>query len=1253
MQTSQQITRIRHLLNNKSLSFIIGAGFSKNMSDKFVDWGGLLKPIVKELYNIDDDKDVWHKIEEIGYLGIAEEYVRRKGYHEAIDVYIEQHTPIIIRKGNSDELNEEDEAKYIVMQNNEEVDIADITCHKLLFDLGVKNIFTFNYDNCLDIIGNTEEADKLLYLIRQVQTKLYSLEQIRFESNNYDPENLSNKGKTSSVQESIAATSPIISTIDFDTFIDRLKDQFPTLSILNERFTDNTVFHDKIEDEIAQKKEELSSLQRQRESYYQLISSSGMLSLTDGKKNIFKLHGTIRLNEQNEYGFDGDSHCNYIITANDYIDYPIKHEPFVDYMKISLLKGSFCIMGFSGNDPNFLSWMSWVKEVIDKNPEIKTELSQENSARFFYIHSEDNPLSEDTRLLLKNHYIEYVELSKIFNGNSHKERIIQFLEFLSPKTSHFQKIKKTWNNINKHLTPIQYSKENWDVSPIYEDIEFIYNSHDINRIPVQNSLDNLNRNQILSVLHRKFNTKWDLASEQEIKLAFSALRDELLIPSHYFEEDEYKNLLQKFQNTLFDDLVYLLQKERALCNGNLTYLGQSSSPFMQIWKNLYGFNFKEAKKLLDLWKPSNDSPLDKVRKLMFKAILSEDVFEQISPLTNRDLYISVQDYINALELLPLISRRYRTLKDGGMSNIFDFSDEIDQLQTDCPYVKTTNYIVNKLIEKVKGYRKPIPFGNKSQSFTFGHSNPEFVASFKILSIFFELCRPLYISNIILFPVEKWNLICENLYRDYPYPCLFYSLQYHSSKLTTSICQKILYCDDLKDELPRIVKSLFSALRQKECPENYRQSIMQALPILLIGVDSTRWNKDFRFFFNKLKPYDLKTRKYDDRNYMHEDFYKLISFGLTWTSDKDFKIKVISDILNSRENIGDWENSLIINALHSLDEEDLLSSQYIDNIRQGILWLCENGNKPAQIYIILNLIKLVDKETVQKCLESLPTSLIESDCTLMKAIPNYIQPNSPLIPRIKGIILNSHFLWSNGIINGDMSVGGSFLDIADISSKIDCTNDELLHIWNKMKLSLSQIQKECNKRSDNESLFFLSHFDGILDEMKLFVENNSFKAISKEEYDRIHDIIIKLRISVSSKTSHNISELLIEDHTNDAISMLVDVKPEKRFTEFQSEYILLANKIVLKQSQYLNSCMKHFSWIVGTYSDMIPRVIFKPILEYILISYTPYFNGETSWDISYAKKDEFEKGLLKIYSTFRNWGGKNSFWESYKPRFVNV
>ena len=35
-----------------------------------------------------------------------------------------------------------------------------------------------------------------------------------------------------------------------------------------------------------------------------------------------------------------------------------------------------------------------------------------------------------------------------------------------------------------------------------------------------------------------------------------------------------------------------------------------------------------------------------------------------------------------------------------------------------------------------------------------------------------------------------------------------------------------------------------------------------------------------------------------------------------------------------------------------------------------------------------------------------------------------------------------------------------------------------------------------------------------------------------------------------------------------------------------------------------------------------------------------------------KKEDFEKGLMKIYNAFRNWDGINSFWQSYKPRFIN-
>ena len=48
-------------------------------------------------------------IQERGYLGTASEYVRRKGYHEAIDNYIEKNMPYLKKVNN--------EPGYVVVLN--------------------------------------------------------------------------------------------------------------------------------------------------------------------------------------------------------------------------------------------------------------------------------------------------------------------------------------------------------------------------------------------------------------------------------------------------------------------------------------------------------------------------------------------------------------------------------------------------------------------------------------------------------------------------------------------------------------------------------------------------------------------------------------------------------------------------------------------------------------------------------------------------------------------------------------------------------------------------------------------------------------------------------------------------------------------------------------------------------------------------------------------------------------------------------
>src|SRR5690625_6772711 len=60
---------------------------------------------------------------------------------------------------------------------------------------------------------------------------------------------------------------------------------------------------------------------------------------------IIKLHGSIPDKKP------------YIISEEDYRTYPTKYAPLVNTVQQSMLETQLCLLGFSGDDPNFLSWI--------------------------------------------------------------------------------------------------------------------------------------------------------------------------------------------------------------------------------------------------------------------------------------------------------------------------------------------------------------------------------------------------------------------------------------------------------------------------------------------------------------------------------------------------------------------------------------------------------------------------------------------------------------------------------------------------------------------------------------------------------------------------------------------------------------------------------------------------------------------------------------------------------------------------------
>lgn len=73
------------------------------------------------------------------------------------------------------------------------------------------------------------------------------------------------------------------------------------------------------------------------------------------RPRIVKLHGT----------FPG--HAPFISTEEDYRTYPVRFAPFVNLVQQSMMETTFCLLGFSGDDPNFLHWSGWVRDNLGES----------------------------------------------------------------------------------------------------------------------------------------------------------------------------------------------------------------------------------------------------------------------------------------------------------------------------------------------------------------------------------------------------------------------------------------------------------------------------------------------------------------------------------------------------------------------------------------------------------------------------------------------------------------------------------------------------------------------------------------------------------------------------------------------------------------------------------------------------------------------------------------------------------------------
>ena len=89
----------------------------------------------------------------------------------------------------------------------------------------------------------------------------------------------------------------------------------------------------------------------EREETYDTVRTVADLPRTHSPR-IVKLHGSMPSNPP------------FIFTEEDYRTYPRIFAPFVNLVQQVLMENELCLIGFSGDDPNFLQWSGWIRDQL-------------------------------------------------------------------------------------------------------------------------------------------------------------------------------------------------------------------------------------------------------------------------------------------------------------------------------------------------------------------------------------------------------------------------------------------------------------------------------------------------------------------------------------------------------------------------------------------------------------------------------------------------------------------------------------------------------------------------------------------------------------------------------------------------------------------------------------------------------------------------------------------------------------------------
>lgn len=1208
---------IKRYIEEGEMSFLIGAGFSLNVNNKaYPLWGGLLKDATWDMFGSGvrskREKNVIDKaVKDYGYLAIASMMVKKAGYHEAIDTYIEERTPYLKTEAGKPELFLNGVPLHKTVNSD---------CHLLLKKLDIQNIYTFNYDNALEFfLGEEARQEAENDIIRQ-------------------------EGELLTIRERISKQEQLLSVLkeQSDSIAQQELEGKEENPVAND--TNSALNKENIQSEIEEvEKERIHNLQKaeelktnietlkfNRSTYYNVVKNSYDISLSAKRKSIYKIHGSLREPNATDYGFDGDTHTQYIITQEDYDTYNEKHGAFVSMMRIDLLRNRFCIMGVSGGDANFLAWINWVKDVLDKTKaQSKNDHKEKHQSYFVYSSKYDMPA--DMILMLRNHFIEPVILKDIFPGcKTDEERIKKFLEYVQPLSNDdVTSFSDLWSGIEvPRLSDKTVKKVNEQTA------KSLFMLADRYKYTRPKSVVHYVANDV------QLATKCYLrkgASEAERMLYAAAVKCTLLPLDLTSDEFAYMQMENEPNPKIRKIYVDAFRRSLLLQNVSTKEKELKGDSYTEILQNLYNFQFPT---LDDIKSIGDGQGIDFVRKYSLVALLRKK-YEDIQNC-EASKFDSRQEFVLAAEWLRILGYKNTLL----FRNADDFKTQ-QRLMSLYDYSRA-------YLEAMKRKQETNTYGNVVESVHLDKYTSDVVNAAILLNSFVEL--GICFAGHSLLNDEDWLEIVKALKRRYPEALILYTiLRNPKDKVIKLVAQEMMYDESSRKELASVQKNQIKSLVTETTPVYLKGKIAQFATEILPAVDVRRWTPTFTANAEKILDSVEAFGPYSD---VKKSVYGFVSTALEYVTAKELRVKLIKRVLDISEindRFEDYYNNLVIAARRKLKPRDFES--LVDKL-YSFAEKAKQSNSMQAYFVVLNLLLLVNKEKKLALLALIEDRAIRN-AYMIEGYAAHAKEYPELVLALKDKYVQGSDFWNTGITSEGVHIGIGSVSVSRLDRALHFNDDQVKIIFDDLKTMLAKIviilQKEGQYGVDRGWMSSQNTFREHVMDMRLFVHNH--KQLLKEEvdFDEVYHTLVRVyKLCFFNKSVY---QLIADDEIYKSVRRIMTETELYGIEKHRLEYEQLIGRIIAKETTELGIAFRHVSWAMKHYSRFFNTEDFKKLFIAVLKIYEPYFKvsvkEQRAWDLIGSQKEIAERCLMSISKTLESWGYYDAFWSKYKRSFNYV